>query len=361
MKQGVTNPEVNKFFGKAGRWRAEMEKLREIILHAPLTEELKWGKPTYTFQESNIVIVQGFKEYCALMFCKGALLRDVKGLLVKPGENTQAGRQLRFTSVKEIGGMEAVLRAYIKEAMGAEEAGREVVYKETADYAVPEELKKKLGESPAFRHAFEGLTPGRQRGYLLHFAAAKQSTTREARIDKCRPFILKGLGIHEHWKDRPARSTATKSKKSAEEYSDVKPSGSGRVRLLSGGNPQIAKGEGDAPVQAYIAAMPGWKSDLGKRVDAIIERTVPKVQKAVKWNSPFYGMEGRGWLVSFHVLTRYVKVTFFKGMSLKPIPPGGTERSGEARWIDIYEQDKLDEAQMAKWVKQAAALPGWKP
>jgi hypothetical protein len=133
------------------------------------------------------------------------------------------------------------------------------------------------------------------------------------------------------------------------------------VVLLSGGNPQIAKADGDAPVQAYIAAMPGWKSDLGQRLDALIVRTAPEVRKAVRWNSPFYGIEGRGWFLSFHVLTRYVKVTFFAGMSLHPVPPGGTEKSGKGRWIDIYEEDGLDEAQMADWVKQAAALPGWIP
>ncbi len=128
------------------------------------------------------------------------------------------------------------------------------------------------------------------------------------------------------------------------------------AKLLSGGNPQIAKGEGNAPVQAYIAAMPGWKRDIGKRLDALIERDVPKVRKAVKWNSPFYGVEGQGWFLSFHVFTRYVKVTFFQGASLRPVPPGGAQP--EARWIDIHEND-FDEAQMAKWIKQAAALPGW--
>ena len=133
------------------------------------------------------------------------------------------------------------------------------------------------------------------------------------------------------------------------------------VVLLSGGNPQIAKADGDAPVQAYIAAMPGWKSDLGKRLDALIVRNVPNVRKAVKWNSPFYGIEGQGWFLSFHVLTRYVKVTFFCGTSLRPVPPGGTVRSKDARWIDIYEGDELDEKQMATWVRQAAALPGWVP
>lgn len=133
-----------------------------------------------------------------------------------------------------------------------------------------------------------------------------------------------------------------------------------RTVLLSGGNPQIAKAEGDAPVQAYIAAMPDWKREVGKRLDALIVRTVPKVRKAVKWNSPMYGIEGKGWFLSVHVFTRYVKVTFFRGTSLRPMPPGGTPRSGETRWVDIHEDD-LDEAQLAKWVKQAAKLPGWDP
>lgn len=131
--------------------------------------------------------------------------------------------------------------------------------------------------------------------------------------------------------------------------------------LLSGGNPQIAKGDGDAPVQAYIAAMPGWKRGLGERLDALIVRNVPDVRKAVRWNSPFYGIEGQGWFVTFRVLTHYVKVTFFSGMSLRPVPPGGTTKSKDARWIDIHEGDELDEAQIADWMKQAAALPGWIP
>jgi hypothetical protein len=141
-----------------------------------------------------------------------------------------------------------------------------------------------------------------------------------------------------------ARSTATKNKRSA------------KPALLSGGNPQIAKADGDGPVQAYIAAMPGWRRDVGRRLDALIVLTVPGVRKAVKWNSPFYGMEGQGWFVSFHTFTNYVKVTFFQGTSLRPVPAGG--KAKEARWIDIHEDD-LDEAQMAKWIRQAAALPGW--
>ena len=158
-------------------------------------------------------------------------------------------------------------------------------------------------------------------------------------------------------KARPKAKRATKASKPRPKKLRK---GANGVVLLSGGNPQIAKGDGDAPVQAYIAAMPGWKCDLGKRLDALIVRNVRDVRKAVRWNSPFYGIEGKGYFLSFHVFTHYVKVTFFAGMSLRPIPPGGTERSGEARWIDIYE-GKLDEAQMATWVKQAAAVPGWDP
>ena len=149
------------------------------------------------------------------------------------------------------------------------------------------------------------------------------------------------------------RTPATKSKTSETARAKVEP-----VKLLSGGNPQIAKADGDAPVQEYIAAMPGWKRAFGKRLDAIIVKSVPKVRKAVKWNSPFYGIEGQGWFLNVHCFTKYVKVTFFKGASLRPVPPGAG-KDKNARWIDIYEDDKFDEAQMAKWVKQAAAVPGW--
>ena len=135
-----------------------------------------------------------------------------------------------------------------------------------------------------------------------------------------------------------------------------RPAAAGKPKLLSGGNPQIAKADGDGPVQAYIAAMPGWKSRVGRRLDALITRTVPGVRKAIKWNSPFYGMEGRGWFVSFHTFTNYVKVTFFMGTPLTPVPPGGMAK--EARWIDIHEDD-LDEAQLKRWIRQAADLPGW--
>ena len=159
-----------------------------------------------------------------------------------------------------------------------------------------------------------------------------------------------------------ARKSATQSKFPPKPAAKLEPArkGANPVKLLSGGNPQIAKGDGDAPVQAYIAAMPEWKRDLGKRLDALIVDNVPEVRKAVRWNSPFYGIEGEGWFVTFHVLTRYVKVTFFAVDSLQP-EPHGSGKDKNARWIDIYEDDELDEAQMADWVKKAAALPGWVP
>jgi hypothetical protein len=153
------------------------------------------------------------------------------------------------------------------------------------------------------------------------------------------------------------RKPATKSKSRPKSGAGAKPGASDAVVLLSGGNPQIAKAEGDAPVQAYIAALPGWKHDVGRRLDALIARHVPRVRKAVKWNSPFYGIEGQGWFLSFHVFTQYVKVTFFRGTSLRPIPPGES-RNKDVRYLDLHEGD-FEEAQLATWVKQAAALPGW--
>jgi hypothetical protein len=149
--------------------------------------------------------------------------------------------------------------------------------------------------------------------------------------------------------------------KSSRRKSAPPPAEPGKVKLLSGGNPQIPKGDGDGPVQAYLDAMPGWKQPLGRHLDALIVRAVPGVQKAVRWNSPFYGVAGQGWFLGIHCLTKYVKVTFFAGLSLRPVPPGGTEKSKEARWIDIYEHDAPDDALLTSWVQQAAALPGWLP
>ena len=174
-----------------------MKKLRSIILNCHLTEELKWGKPAYTLQKKNVVIIIALKEHCALAFCKGALLKDANGFLTKIGENTQASRWIKFSSVQQIVEMEPVLNAYIREAIEAEKAGVEVTYKKTADFPVPEELKHKLDKSPSLKTAFDSLTPGRQRGYLLYFSAAKQSKTRTSRVEKCTPQILKGKGLND--------------------------------------------------------------------------------------------------------------------------------------------------------------------
>jgi uncharacterized protein YdeI (YjbR/CyaY-like superfamily) len=187
---------VDGYLRKAKKWQAEMEKLRRISLGCGLTEELKWGKPCYTFQESNIVIIQGFKESCALLFCKGALLNDPKGILEKPGENTQAARRIRFTKVREIVEMEPILKAYIHEAIAAEKAGLEVNFKKNPE-PIPEELQNKLDEIPVLKTAFAALTPGRQRGYILYFSAAKQSKTRESRVEKCTQQILNGKGFND--------------------------------------------------------------------------------------------------------------------------------------------------------------------
>ena len=169
--------------------------MRNIILDSGLAEELKWGKPCYSFQEHNVVLIQGFKEYCAVLFCKGALLKDPNGILKRIGENTQATRQVRFTSIREIVGMETVLKTFIQEAIELEKAGVEVKYKTTADFTIPEELQKAFDESQAFKAAFAALTPGRQRGYILHFSGAKQSKTRVARVEKWTPQILRGKGL----------------------------------------------------------------------------------------------------------------------------------------------------------------------
>jgi len=186
---------VDEFLGKAKKWQAEMAKLREIALDSALTEELKWGKPCYTFQNSNIVLIHGFKEYCALLFFKGALLKDARGILVTQTENVQAARQIRFTGVREIDKLKPTIKACIREAIEAEKAGLKVNLKKTAEFTMPEEFQHKLNESLALKTAFEALTPGRQRAYLLHFGSAKQAKTRESRIEKCLARILGGKGL----------------------------------------------------------------------------------------------------------------------------------------------------------------------
>ena len=191
------NPNVDFFFDKAEKWQGAFEQLRMIILDCGLTEELKWGKPCYSLEGSNVVLIHGFKEYCAVLFMKGALLKDPKGILIQQTENVQAARQIRFTSVEQIVESESALKAYIREAIEVEKSGAEVEYKKTSEFKMPDEFKNKLDKTPALKKAFGALTPGRQRGYLLYFAAAKQSQTREARIEKCAPLIMKGKGLND--------------------------------------------------------------------------------------------------------------------------------------------------------------------
>jgi uncharacterized protein YdeI (YjbR/CyaY-like superfamily) len=191
------NPKVDGFFKKAKKWRKEFEKLRMDCLDCGLTEELKWGKPCYTYQKSNIVLIHGFKGYCALLFMKGALLDDPKGILVQQTENVQAARQIRFTNVREIIEMKLILKVYIEEAIEVEKAGLGVDYKKTSEFVIPEEFQNRLDESPALKTAFDALTPGRQRGYLLYFSAAKQSKTRESRVENCVQQILDGKGLND--------------------------------------------------------------------------------------------------------------------------------------------------------------------
>ena len=191
------NPKVDFFFTKAKKWQEEYEKLRTIVLDCGLTEELKWGVPCYTFQDSNVVLIHGFKEYCALLFHKGVLLKDTEDILIQQTENVQAARQIRFTSLQQIEEMEATLKAYIHEAVEVQKAGLEVPMKKTADFDMPEEFQNALDEDPELKEAFESLTPGRQRGYLLYFSGARQSKTRVSRIEKYTPHILSGKGLND--------------------------------------------------------------------------------------------------------------------------------------------------------------------
>ena len=198
------NPKVDFYFsktnlpaGKAGKWQDELTKLRMIVLDCGLTEELKWGVPCYTSQKRNIVLMHVFKEYCALLFFKGVLLKDAKGILVQQTENVQAARQIRFTSVKEIVKIKTIIKAYIHEAIEVEKAGLKVDLKKTTEFTVTEEFQNKLDKNRALKTAFKALTPGRQRGYLLYFSAPTQSKTRESRIKKCMQQILRGKGLND--------------------------------------------------------------------------------------------------------------------------------------------------------------------
>jgi uncharacterized protein YdeI (YjbR/CyaY-like superfamily) len=191
------NPLVSKVHGKEKRWRAEYAALRQLCLESGLQEELKWGQACYGLNGGNVVLIHGFKNYCALLFMKGALLEDPKGILIQQTKNVQAGRQIRFASLADINMHKAAVEAYIREAIAVEKSGARVKMKSVAQFDVPEELQKRLDDDPELAEAFQSLTPGRKRGYLLHFAGAKQPATRAARVEKHAPRILKGLGLSE--------------------------------------------------------------------------------------------------------------------------------------------------------------------
>src|SRR5260221_8725559 len=195
-KRGI-NAKVDFYFSKAKNWQEEIKKLRTIVLDCGLTEELKWGVPCYSFQKSNIVLIHVFKEYCALLFFKGALLNDANDILIQQTENVQAARQIRFTNVREIVKMGPILKAYIYEAIEVEKAGLKVDFKKTTEFIIPEEFQNKLDEIPALKTAFDALTPGRQRAYILYFSAPKQSKTRESRVEKSMQQILNGEGLND--------------------------------------------------------------------------------------------------------------------------------------------------------------------
>jgi uncharacterized protein YdeI (YjbR/CyaY-like superfamily) len=197
MAKQITNPKVDFYFDKAGTWQEEVKKLRTIVLDCGLAEELKWGVPCYTFQDRNIVLIHDFKEYCALLFVKGALLDDTEGILIQQTENVHSARQVRFTNVRDIREMAPTLKAYIYQAIEVEKAGLKVAPKKPSTLKFPEEFQDKLNELPGLKAAFEALTPGRQRAYYLHFSAPKQSKTREARVEKCIPQILEGKGLND--------------------------------------------------------------------------------------------------------------------------------------------------------------------
>ncbi|MFB4366457.1 MULTISPECIES: YdeI/OmpD-associated family protein [Bacillus] len=195
MTNSRTNPKVDEFLSKAKKWKAEFKKLRTIILDCELTEDFKWMHPCYTYNNKNVVLIHGFKEYCALLFHKGALLQDTDGILIQQTENVQAARQIRFTNVQEINELENILKAYIHEAIEVEKAGLKVEVNKNIELNIPEELQKKFDEIPALKIAFEALTPGRQRAYTLYFSQAKQSKTRESRVEKYVQKILDGKGL----------------------------------------------------------------------------------------------------------------------------------------------------------------------
>lgn len=194
----MKNPKIDGFLERSAQWRAEMTLLRQIALDCQLTEELKWGKPCYSFEQNNIVLIQGFKNFCALLFTKGALLTDPEGTLQQPGPNTQSARRIQFTNVQQVAAQKANIIDFIQQAIAIEKAGLKVDFKKPKDFLIPEEFQVQLDQNNKLRAAFQALTPGRQRGYIMHFSSAKQAKTRASRVEKCMADILKGKGLNDY-------------------------------------------------------------------------------------------------------------------------------------------------------------------
>lgn len=322
---------IDRKIRELGGWRgATLARMRALILEAApgTTEELKWmGTPVWS-HDGIVCTGESYTKVVKFTFAQGASLPDPSRLFNSSLDgNTRRAIDLHEGEEIDADAFQALIQAAV---------ARNASFKKKSKPAVGK-------AKPAAKKAAAETTPSEPAASKGRLAAGAKRNVEKA---------------------EPAAKKANPASKKGERAAIQPESATGeakQVKLLSGGNPQIAKADGDAPVQAYIAAMPGWKREIGERFDAIVTQAVPGVRKAVKWNSPLYGVEGQGWFLSFHVLTRYVKATFFNGLSLTPVPPGGTEKSRESRWLDVYEDDAFDEALFTSWVKQAAALPGWKP
>lgn len=322
VRRAATRPAATKAAAAAADWRvATLERVRQLIREADpeIVEERKWKKATNpegvpTWSHGGIVCTgETYKDVVKLTFARGAALDDPHGLFnASLDGNARRAIDLREGEQWNAKAFKALIKAAVAENLRSQ-APHASAAKTTAS--------KSLASRTALpKNAMKKSAPKKS-------AAAKSSSTRSA-------------------------ASKPSSMKTAVDRNGKK------VTLLSGGNPQIAKADGDAPVQAYIDALQDWKHDVCKRIDELIVKAAPQVRKAVRWNSPFYGIEGQGWFASYHVFTRYVKLTFFRGASLKPVPPGAG-KDADGRWIDIHEDDELDEAQLLSWIKQAAAIPGW--
>ena len=345
LSQSGKHPDVDEYISHRTTWQREIKALRKIFLAQGLDEALKWNKPTYQYNSHNLIVIQPFKDYVALLFCKGMLLKDPSKSLVKTGPNTRVGRQLRFSKLDEIKEQTKTIRNLAEQSKGIASEGKQAP-KSKSKLSLPDDIAKELSKRPKLKKAFDALTPGRQRSYQFHFAGAKQSATRLRRLEVCVDKIMAGLGYNERVASAKKEPKMDRSKTS-------------QPKLLSGDNPQIPKGDGIASIESYLDAIPGWKQDVAKRIHGLILDAAPKCDMAIRWNSPFYGTKKLGWFVSYHCFLKYIKVTFFAGHALKP-PPPITSKDLKVRYLHVSLDEPLDEKQFKAWVKRAKSLEGWK-